>query len=260
MLFQEFLYPLRTSRTWWYAASLRSRARFKRTLLGDAWLGASNLLSIAVLAYVYTALLNIKDPRSYIVYVGIGLTVWQFIATMIGSAGTLLGSKKQRLLNTAERPIYYFLQEWAFQVQAFSQSWVLVLLALSLLAGPMLLLQGLTVALLPIGNLLLFCLSAQIAFALLGVRFQDFYQIIPLILQLSFLSTPILFTKIHLGGKQWIAQFNPLYRVLQPVRHAVIEGQVHWGGQMLLLLLNLLLLSLLMRWLEQNRQNILFWL
>jgi len=257
-LLHDFAYPWRTARTWWYSASLRARARFKRTLLGDAWLGASTLLSIAVLAYVYTALLNVKDPRTYVVYVGIGLTVWQFIGTMINSAGSLLNSKKQRLFNTAEQPIYYFLQEWAFQVQAFIQSWILVLIGLSIIAGPMLLINGITVALLPITNLLLFCLTAQVIFAMLGVRFQDFYQVIPLILQLSFLSTPILFTKIHLGSKQWIADFNPLYRILEPVRRATMDGSVNWGIQLLVLMVNFVVLAIVLRVLNQSRQKILF--
>jgi lipopolysaccharide transport system permease protein len=257
-LLEDCLYPWRTARTWWYSASLRARARFKRTLLGDAWLGASNLLSIAVLAYVYIALLNVKDPKTYVVYVGIGLTIWQFIGTMINSSGSLLASKKQRLLNTPEQPIYYFLQEWAFQVQGFIQSWVLVLLGLAFFAGPILVFNGITLALLPILNLLLFCLSAQIVFAVLGVRFQDFYQVIPLILQLSFLSTPILFTKIHLGSKQWIANVNPFYRILEPVRQATIDGRINWEHQLLVLLINAGVLLILLRILNRNRQKILF--
>ena len=257
-MFQDLHYAIATSRTWWYAASLRSRARFKRTLLGDAWLGASNLLSIGVLAYVYTALLHIDNARQYIVYVGVGLTVWQFIAMTVSSSGTLLPSKKQQLFNTAEQPIYYFLQEWAFQVQGFIQSWLFVLVALSFLAGPWLLIHGITIALLPIANLLVFCLSAQIIFALLGVRYQDFYQLLPLFLQLSFLSTPILFNKLHLGGKQWIASWNPLYRILEPVRRAAIHGDINLPVQLFCLGLNILILALLMRTLNKNRQRILF--
>jgi len=257
-MFTDLRYAITTARTWWYAASLRSRARFKRTLLGDAWLGASNLLTIAVLAFVYTALLNIDNPRQYIVYVGVGLTVWQFIATTISSSGTLLPSKKQQMLNTSQQPVYYFLQEWAFHVQSFLQSWLFVLLALSFLAGPWLLIHGLTIAMLPICNLLLFCLSAQIAFSLLGVRYQDFYQLLPLFLQLSFLSTPILFNKLHLGSKQWIASWNPLYRILEPVRHAAIDGSINLPCQLLLLGVNTLLLAILMRVLNRSRQNIIF--
>ena len=74
-------------RAWWFTATARTRARFARTTLGSFWLGLSNLLSIAALALVYGTVSS-KD-FVYVVYLGIGLVVWNSISAAIGSAPNL---------------------------------------------------------------------------------------------------------------------------------------------------------------------------
>ena len=61
---------------------------------------------------------------------------------------------------------------------------------------------------------------------LLGVRYRDFYQLVPIVLQLVFLLSPILYRKANLGAMAWTANFNPLYHVLSPVRHSLMVGEV----------------------------------
>ena len=94
----ELFYPIRTFRAWWYSATLRTQARFQRTLLGSSWLGISNLLSVVVLAFVYGVLLKVPNPKQYFLYIAVGLTVWQFISTIISTAPTLLRDHKENSL------------------------------------------------------------------------------------------------------------------------------------------------------------------
>ena len=84
----------------------------------------------------------------------------------------------------------------AFQVQTFLQSFALVVLALSWFQHNLLL------------NLLAYCFAiAKFVFVsfwvptivcLLGARYRDFYQLVPIVLQLVFLLSPILY-KDNLG-------------------------------------------------------------
>ena len=74
----------RMRRAWWFTATARTRARFARTFLGSFWLGLSNLLSIAVLALVYGTVFKVQDFNTYVVYLGIGLVVWNGISSAIG--------------------------------------------------------------------------------------------------------------------------------------------------------------------------------
>jgi lipopolysaccharide transport system permease protein len=225
-------------RVWWFTATARTRARFARTFFGSFWLGLSNLLSIAVLALVYGTVFKVQDFNTYVVYLGLGLVIWNSIAAAIGTAPNLFEHNAQHVHNTNLNPIFYTLEEWAFQVQTFFQSFLLVALALSFFQAsliPHLLVAGW----LPLINLLLFLYWAPVLVCLLGARYRDVYQLVPIVLQLVFLLSPILYEKKNLGALSWTADLNPLYRVLSPLRHSLIEGSVLGWQDAALLLANL---------------------
>ena len=244
-------------RAWWFTATARTRARFARTFFGSFWLGLSNLLSIAALALVYGTVFNVQDFRSYVVYLGIGLVVWNGISLAIGSAPNLFEHNHAQVHNTNLNPIFYVLEEWAFQIQTFLQSFALVLLALSFFQHN-LLLNLLFFGWLPLLNLFLFLFWAPMIVCLLGARYRDFYQLVPIVLQLVFLLSPILYRKDNLGSMAWMANLNPLYRVLSPVRHSLMAGELQWSFGLLLLSINVLGIFLALTWLNRERPNIPF--
>ena len=244
-------------RAWWFTATARTRARFARTILGSFWLGLSNLLSIAALALVYGTVFKVQDFNIYVVYLGIGLVVWNGISAAIGSAPNLFEHNQSHVHNTNLNPIFYVLEEWSFQVQTFLQSFALVLLALSWFQ-PNLLLNLLIYSWLPLLNLFLFLFWMPMIVCLLGARYRDFYQLVPIFLQLVFLLSPILYQKSNLGAMAWTANLNPLYRVLSPVRHSLMSGEVQWSLGCLMLLINTIGLFLALRWLNRERPNIPF--
>lgn len=225
-------------RVWWFTATARTRARFARTLFGSFWLGLSNLLSIAVLALVYGTVFKVQDFSTYVVYLGLGLVVWNSIAAAIGSAPNLFEHNAQHLHNTNLNPIFYTLEEWAFQVQTFLQSFLLVVLCLSFFQTS-LILHLLTAGWLPMLNLLLFLYWLPVLVCLLGARYRDVYQLVPIVLQLVFLLSPILYEKKNLGALSWTADLNPLYRVLSPLRHSLITGSLLGWQDSVLLVANL---------------------
>ena len=244
-------------RAWWFTATARTRARFARTFLGSFWLGLSNLLSIAALALVYGTVFKVQDFNTYVVYLGIGLVVWNGISSAIGSAPNLFEHNQSHVHNTNLNPIFYVLEEWAFQVQTFLQSFGLVVLALSWFQHS-LLLNLLAYAWLPLLNLFLFLFWAPMIVCLLGARYRDFYQLVPIVLQLVFLLSPILYRKDNLGAMAWTANLNPLYRVLSPVRHSLMAGEVQWSVGLLMLAINAVGLWLALRWLNSERPHIPF--
>lgn len=229
----------KTRRAWWFTATARTRERFARTALGSFWLGLSNLLSIAVLSFVYGTVFKVKDFNSYVVYLGIGLVAWNAIASAMQSAPNLFRTNAANIKNTNIHPIFYSLEEWSFQVQTFLQSFGLVVLALSFFQHN-LVLHLLTAGLLPLINLLIFIYWFPLLLCLLGARYEDFFQLVPIVLQLMFLLTPILYRKETLGSLSWTADINPLYRVLSSLRHAVMQGDVKFEQVLPMLLINLL--------------------
>ena len=247
----------RMRRAWWFTATSRTRARFARTFFGSFWLGLSNLLSIAALALVYGTVFKVQDFSTYVVYLGIGLVVWNGISAAIGSAPNLFEHNRSHVHNTNLNPIFYVLEEWAFQVQTFLQSFALVVLALSWFQHN-LLFNLVAYGWLPLMNLFLFLFWAPMIVCLLGARYRDFYQLVPIVLQLVFLLSPILYSKDNLGAMAWTANLNPLYRILSPVRHSLMAGEVQWSVGFLLIALNLFGLWVALHWLNRERPHLPF--
>jgi lipopolysaccharide transport system permease protein len=181
----------------------------------------------------------VKDFNSYVVYLGIGLVAWNAIASAMQSAPNLFRTNAANIKNTNIHPIFYSLEEWSFQVQTFLQSFGLVVLALSFFQHN-LVLHLLTAGLLPLINLLIFIYWFPLLLCLLGARYEDFFQLVPIVLQLMFLLTPILYKKETLGSLSWTADFNPLYRVLSSLRHAMMQGDVKFEQVLPMLIINLL--------------------
>jgi lipopolysaccharide transport system permease protein len=244
-------------RVWWFTATARTRARFVRTFFGSFWLGLSNLFSIAALALVYGTVFKVQDFDSYVVYLGLGLVVWNSISAAIGSAPNLFEHNHSHVHNTNLNPIFYTLEEWAFQLQTFAQSFILVVLALtwfqhSLLVN--LLLSGWF----PLLNMCIFLYWLPVLVCLLGARFRDIYQLVPILLQLVFLLSPILYMRKNLGPMAWTADFNPIYRILSPVRDTLMLGQVQWTTGIVLLLFNLVGIWVALKLLNRERPNLPF--
>ena len=248
----------RSRRVWWFTATARTKARFARTALGSFWLGLSNLFSIAVLAAVYGTVFKVQNFSVYVVYLGVGLVVWNSISAAVGGAPNLFEHNRDHLHNINVHPIFYTLEEWAFQVQTFAQSFLLVVIALSFFQHN-LLLNLLIWGWLPLVNLFLFLYWFPVLTCLLGARYRDLYQLVPILLQLVFLLSPILYEKKNLGAMVWTANFNPLYRVLSPIRHTLMTGELQWKVGLFLLVINILGLWISIHLLNRDRRNIPFW-
>lgn len=244
-------------RVWWFTATARTQARFVRTLLGSFWLGLSNLFSIAVLASVYRYVFKVEDFSQYVVLLGLGLVIWNSISAAVIDAPNLFEHNQSHVHNTNLNPIFYPLEEWAFQMQTFVQSFLMVVIALSYFQHT-LLLHMVVSGWLPVFNLFLFLFWFPLLICLVGARFRDLYQLVPIAMQLVFLLSPILYRKENLGPSVWIANFNPFYRVLSPIRHTLMTGQLQWGVGLALLLINVIGVWYAVRRLNHERPNLPF--
>ena len=239
MLLNNFRFAFKTRKAWWYTATSRSRARFARTTLGSFWLGFSNLLSIGTLGIVYGTVFSVQDFRSYFIYLGIGLVVWNTISSSISNSPNLFTHNSSNIKNMNVKPIFYTLEEWSFQLQTFIQSFILVFLVL-LIFKFSLISNLLIYSWIPFINLFIFLYWFPVIICLVSVRFTDIAQLVPIILQLVFLTSPILYRKENLGSLEWITNFNLIYQILDPVRVSIISGSVNYVTSMILLCINII--------------------
>ena len=239
MIINNLKFAWNSRRFWLYTATSRTRARFAKTNLGSFWLGFSNLLSILTLGIVYGTVFSVENFKEYFVYLGIGLVIWNTISSSVSSAPDLFTHNSQNIKNININPLFYTLEEWAFQIQTFFQSFSLVFFIL-LFINKSLLLNILFYSWLPFINLLIFLYWFPLIICLIGVRYTDFAQLVPIILQLVFLTSPILYRKENLGGLEWITNYNLIYKILEPLRSSLIDGYVDYKFVLSTLLVNLI--------------------
>jgi lipopolysaccharide transport system permease protein len=253
----QLKFAWRSRRVWWFTATARTKARYVRTKLGNLWLGFTNLLSIAALATVYGTVFKVQNFPQYAVYLGVGLVLWNSLAGAIGSAPRLFEQNRDSINNINLPPLYYALEEWAFQLQTFLQSFVMVLLGLMVLQRNILL-NVLHYGIPGILNFSIFMFWLPLLVCLIGARFKDFYQLVPIVLQLVFLLSPILYVKSNLGSMQWLTALNPLYNSFAPLRDSIINGHPSVQANLVQLLTNLIGLYLSLLLLRSERKMLPF--
>ena len=257
MLFSNLKFAFKTRKAWWYTATSRSRARFAKTTLGSFWLGLSNLLSIGTLGIVYGTVFSVDNFSSYFIYLGFGLVIWNTISSSISNSPQLFAHNSSNIKNMNLNPIFYTLEEWSFQVQTFLQSFVLVFFVFIFFKFS-LLINFLLYSWIPFINLFLFIYWFPVIICLISVRYSDMAQLVPIVLQLVFLTSPILYRKESLGSLAWITDINFIYKVLDPLRDSIIEGYVNYRGSLILLIINLIGIFLTITLLNKENKKLPF--
>ena len=257
MLYNYLQFTFKNRRSWWYTATSRTRSRFVRTTLGSFWLGFSNLLSILTLGIVYGTVFSVSNFRSYFLYLGIGLVIWNTLSSSIGNAPQLFAHNASNIKNTNLNPIFYTLEEWSFQIQTFGQSFILVFLVF-LFLQPTLIYNLLLFSLFPILNLIIFIYWFPLLVCLASIRFNDIAQLVPILLQLIFLTSPILYRKESLGDLEWITNANFIYKVIEPIRMSLIDGKIIYSEVFLLFIINILGVILTLCYLKYESKRLPF--
>jgi lipopolysaccharide transport system permease protein len=230
-------YILKTSRTYWFTATSKTKARYARTSLGSFWLGISTLLTVVCLGSVYGTIFKVSNFRDYFIYLGFGLVIWTPISEAINQAPLIFSNNSNSLKNSRIKPIFFVCQEWAFQVQSFVQAFLMVLLVFLILSPN--LFWNLGFSILHFLNLFLFLFWLQLLISLLGTKFTDLFQLLPVLTNLIFLLSPILYQKVNLGSYSIIADLNPIYQILRLLRSSLINGTLNLELSLMALVANL---------------------
>ena len=235
-------YIVLTSRTYWFTATSKTKARYARTSLGSFWLGISTLLTVVCLGTVYGTIFKVANFRDYFIYLGFGLVIWTPISEAINQAPLIFSNNSTSLKNSRIKPIFFVCQEWAFQVQSFVQAFLMVFLVFLILSPN--LFWNLGFSILHFLNLFLFLFWLQLLISLLGTKFTDLFQLLPVLTNLIFLLSPILYQKGNLASYSIIADLNPIYQILRLLRSSLINGTFNFELGLLALVTNLIFIIL----------------
>jgi len=213
---------LRLWRVWFNLGWNDILQRYRRSLLGPFWLTASMAIMVLSLGLLYGLLFKIPISE-FIPFVCTGLIVWGFISSILNEAGAVFTANE---LFIKQIRLPYTIYVWKFvwsKVIIFAHNLIIyfaILIYFRIWPGEPL------VSIIP-GFLLIVIngLLVTLYLGMISARFRDVPQIVTAVTQIIFFLTPVLWKPELLTGYEYMANFNPLYHIIETVRSPLLG---HW--------------------------------
>ncbi len=227
---------------------------YKRSVLGIGWTLISPLLQLAVFAFVFRSVLQVKIPQ-YASFAFSGLLIWTWTQSALFQATGLITSNRA------------LIRQPGFPIAALPIITVTTGLIHFLLALPVLLIflaiDGISwsasILLLPILLAFQFILTVSFAYPLaaLNVTFRDTQHTLGVLLQLMFYLLPIFYSVEQVPSSlQLVYHINPMVILLEAYRTILIQGKFpDWPLLLLLGVISGLLLPIGYRIFKRQSQR-----
>jgi len=195
------------------------KERYIGTSLGQFWY----LLSPLVMIFIYTVVFSdfmkmklniIESNYSYSIYLISGLFAWTSFSTILMRLNTIFFDKAH-LIKKINIPIYTFMISVVLsEFFLFAISMALAIIFLLIISHPV---TPTFLWLIPIMIIqTLFALGLGVIFALFTPFFRDLREVVPIIIQLWFWTTPIIYLSDMIADKYpALLKFNPFYHFVK---------------------------------------------
>ncbi|GJM20065.1 MAG: sugar ABC transporter permease [Phycisphaeraceae bacterium] len=221
----DLIEGLRRHRLWRFIAQREIARQYKRTIIGVLWIPLHVLLHVLILGAVFTLVMD--GGGRYFAYFALSYAIWKPFGQMLGLASNLWKSN-DKYVKHLPGPISLYVIKAVYRVT--------LVLVMSLPVG-----IGLAYAtgapapgwplLLVIPGVVLFVANMAwitTALSVICLRFRDVRSLVPNMLFVIYLGTPIMWEPSKLGDHQWIAQVNPLYHLFSVIREPVLGAMPAW--------------------------------
>jgi ABC-2 type transport system permease protein len=233
------------------------KQRYRRSVLGPFWFTLSTLIMVVVLGLLYSQLLNL-EISTYLPYLAVGLVVWQYLASAVNEGcAAFIGSAY--LIKQIRLPLTVHVCRIGWR------NFVILLHSLPVVTLTLLVFgQWPTpeILLLPFALLILLLQSVWIGVALgiLCARFRDISPIVTNLVQVAFFFTPVMWSPEILKDRAWVADYNPLYHLIEIARGPIVGKPVpleSWIWSLGLLVIGFAFAQFLM---NRYRNRVPYWL
>ena len=232
------------------------RQRYRRSVLGPLWITLTMIVTIAGMGPLYAALLKF-DARDFIPYLALGLIAWGLISNLL-LEGCATFTASDNMIRSVRLPMSMYVYRMVYRNVIIFFHNILAYVPFAIYLG----IQPKWVWFMALPGVLMIVVAAVPVALILGIfcaRFRDMQQIVASIVQLSFFLTPIIWKPELLGSRVFIANYNPLYLLIEVVRapiYGYLPGvKVYIGVAAITVVLYVMAIPLLMRY----RQRIAFW-
>jgi ABC-type polysaccharide/polyol phosphate export permease len=200
------------------------KLRYHGSVLGIFWSFLRPLLMFGVLFLVFSHFLRFDVPN-YALYLLLGIILWNFFAEATTLSLSGMSSKAPLIKKIAfPRTIIIVsatltaLLSFFFNILVFGIFWAFSNVSLSLTS---------LLALVFFIELYFISLGMSFLITALYAKFRDVRPIWEVLLQIGFWLTPIIYTISMVPEKfHWFMYFNPLTRVIQYSREALLQGKI----------------------------------
>ena len=244
---------------YWNLGWLDNKARYSKTYLGEIWIALSVILLSSVLGSVYGDIFGttLDGDVKYFSYLALGITLWNCIADSMSIGSKFILDSANQILNTTCSLRSIFFRKFFYICQNLLIGLFSILLVISFINSQ--LISNYLNLFLPLLIFLIFNLLIILYFSLIGCLIRDFAELVPLLTTLIFLGSPILYPASRLDNLDWIANFNIPYRVLDLVRKSILSGEINYMQCLILLLIQIIILTFTLLFLESKRSKIALW-
>ena len=212
---------------WSYMGMSEIKKRYRRSVLGPFWIVLSNAVVVISLSAIYSIILK-KNFDWYVVYLGIGFVIWQFISSCLSESAEFF-IKSRDLIKTYRISVYNYVfreigKNFIFLIHNIP-FWLLIIIFFNVDLS-------LSMIIIIFSYVLIFLNAIWVSsiLALISTRYRDLSPIVSTLVQLSFFATPVLWDISHIFEIRpevaWIVYFNPFYHILEIFRAPIMNGEI----------------------------------
>lgn len=208
------------------------RIRYARSLVGPVWLVVTPLALLAIYGLVFGVVLKVQWPplpdgrqTGFIVPFFCGLSVFLFFSDVATSSVSVF-SAKRNFVKKSPFPLWVL---WLSNyLRACIQGGAYLIVALVAAAiGGLLTISGLLYAALAVVAILIACAAISLLLSSIGPFLGDVADATRLVLRLAFYSAPVTYPLAMVPEKwQFLLWLNPLTAMIEPLREAIIYGEM----------------------------------
>jgi ABC-type polysaccharide/polyol phosphate export permease len=216
---------------WFTIGWLDIKQRYRRSLVGPFWITMSIVIFIAGVGVINSALFHMPLAE-YLPFLATGLIVWTLISGLItDGCNTFIGADGAIKQIPMPISVHIYRMVWRNLIIFFHNFSIYVFISFLPFdihpnVGSMMALVGLVVVALN-------GIGFGIILGLFSARFRDVPPTIANLVQLSFLTTPVLWRADTLpAGREWLVNYNPFFYLVESVRQPLL-GHVFSTGSWL---------------------------
>jgi ABC-type polysaccharide/polyol phosphate export permease len=233
--------------------------RYRRSILGPAWITLSNLIFILSISFIYSSFFN-ANFFDYLIWVTTGLLPWYLILIQIED-GMSAFTESESIIKSMKINNLIFILRVTFRnyLIFFHNIAILIVLYLFyeniivsfyLIFVPIILLIYFSV-LFPLGGI----------FAIIATRFRDIQSLTKSILQIIFFLSPIIWMPSFVpDSKIFIIDYNPVFHFIDLFRGIVLNQELNFHSLIIILSFALVFNLIFFFLYKLNYKKIVFWL